>query len=95
MCGTCSLFKKQVVRAHGRYIARESAVAEANAKTAGPTNIKRTRHRGRLNVWQKAGMSVFWKFIISPQFGDRLDKKADPANLWIGFNANWEPQLNG
>jgi hypothetical protein len=76
MCGTCSLFKKHYRgqwRAHGRYIARESATAEGNAKEVGfdkPSN--ELDIEGRLDAWQNGGDERLWKFIISPEFGDRL-----------------------
>lgn len=61
-------------RAHGRYIARESAVVEGNAQTAGfDRSSKEIDIEGRLNAWQKAGDERLWKFIISPEFGDRVD----------------------
>jgi type IV secretory pathway VirD2 relaxase len=58
-------------RAHGRYIARESATqgsaAGFNAESAAvePAQI--------LNCWQKQGDARLWKFIISPEFGERID----------------------
>jgi type IV secretory pathway VirD2 relaxase len=61
-------------RAHGRYISRESAGEEGNTKAAGfdgssdKPDIERC-----LNAWQRAGDERMWKFIISPEFGDRID----------------------
>ena len=58
-------------RAHGRYIARETAskygVAGFNAgsEAVEPDQI--------LDRWQKHGDARLWKFIISPEFGDRVD----------------------
>ncbi len=63
-------------RAHGRYIARESAIDEANAKAVGFDE----RHDNidlpaSLNTWQSAGDERMWKFILSPEFGDQVDLK--------------------
>jgi hypothetical protein len=60
-------------RAHGRYIARESAAQDHNAgfdshsDSVAPTEL--------LERWQTCGDPKFWKFIISPEFGERLDMK--------------------
>lgn len=59
-------------RAHGRYIARESAAG-------GGVGFKGTEESvdiaARLEGWQKAGDERLWKLIVSPEFGDRLDLK--------------------
>jgi type IV secretory pathway VirD2 relaxase len=59
-------------RAHGRYIARESAATEP--ATAG---FDADKHgidmAGRLDSWQSAGDQRLWKIIISPEFGERVD----------------------
>jgi len=51
-------------KAHGRYLARESATR------AGFVDIS-----ARLDEWQKANDERLWKLIISPEFGDRVDLK--------------------
>jgi hypothetical protein len=61
-------------RAHGRYIARESAGFENDAKAVGfsretePVDIA-----GQLASWQVAGDQQMWKIIVSPEFGDKAD----------------------
>jgi type IV secretory pathway VirD2 relaxase len=61
-------------RAHGRYIARESATTEGNTKKVGFDRSSNELYiEGRLDAWQKAGDQRLWKFIISPEFGDRLN----------------------
>ena len=61
-------------RAHGRYVARDSATKEGEPETAGFD-----AHTGRLNLsktlddWQRAGDERMWKFISSPEFGERVD----------------------
>lgn len=58
-------------RAHGRYIARESATQNgaaglsAESVSAEPAQV--------LDRWQKEGDARIWKFIVSPEFGDRVD----------------------
>ena len=63
-------------RAHGRYVARESATHEGGPKAVGFS----TRQEGidiatRLEHWQKASDEQLWKLIVSPEFGDRVDLK--------------------
>lgn len=61
-------------KAHGRYLARESATFEDDAKAVGfskgnePVDIA-----GQLANWQAAGDQQFWKLIVSPEFSDRID----------------------
>lgn len=59
-------------RAHGRYIARESAATEPAA-----AGFDAESHdidiAARLNSWQSAGDPRLWKMIISPEFGERVD----------------------
>ncbi len=61
-------------KAHGRYLARESATFNSGANGAGfsrdgdgidPTET--------LQRWQAEGDERLWKLIVSPEFGDRLD----------------------
>jgi len=59
-------------RAHGRYVARESAAG--GSATAG---FDRADHGidvgARLASWQAARDQRLWKIIISPEFGERVD----------------------
>lgn len=61
-------------KAHGRYLARESAAGGADGKGAG---FSRDRDAvdmsSELDAWQKAGDQRLWKLIVSPEFGDRVD----------------------
>ena len=60
-------------RAHGRYLARESAT-ESKAEAAGFN-----RERDGIDIvrelqrWQSTGDQRLWKVILSPEFGDRID----------------------
>lgn len=75
-CAVRVTYSRNVVRgqwrAHGRYIARESAATEP--ATAG---FDAEKHgidmAGRLDSWQSAGDQRLWKIIISPEFGERVD----------------------
>ncbi|HLH02758.1 MAG TPA: DUF3363 domain-containing protein [Bryobacteraceae bacterium] len=59
-------------RAHGIYIARESAVGKQEragfAASESEKDIAAT-----LDNWQTAGDERVWKIILSPEFGERLD----------------------
>lgn len=62
-------------KAHGRYLARESA-------TAGKDNEVGFNHdrcdvdvARELDGWQSSGDPRIWKIIVSPEFGDRVDLK--------------------
>jgi type IV secretory pathway VirD2 relaxase len=60
-------------KAHGRYLARESAAA------GNPNERGFSRDRARIDVarelehWQSSGDPRLWKVILSPEFGDRVD----------------------
>jgi type IV secretory pathway VirD2 relaxase len=63
-------------RAHGRYIARESATHEGDPGAVGfNTREESVDIAARLEGWQKANDERFWKLIVSPEFGDRADLK--------------------
>jgi hypothetical protein len=60
-------------RAHGRYIARETA-SQGRAAEAGFNATERGINvAARLDQWQSAGDERMWKLIVSPEFGDRVD----------------------
>jgi type IV secretory pathway VirD2 relaxase len=60
--------------AHGRYVARESATHAADSRAIGFDHQQESIDlAAKLNGWQKAGDDRMWKFIISPEFGDRVD----------------------
>jgi type IV secretory pathway VirD2 relaxase len=63
-------------RAHGRYVARESATQEGDATAVGFDGRGESIDIAeRLESWQKAGDERLWKLIVSPEFGDRADLK--------------------
>jgi type IV secretory pathway VirD2 relaxase len=60
--------------AHGRYLARESATVDADAKECGFNPAEKGIDvAARLNEWQSSHDQLLWKLILSPEFGDRLD----------------------
>ena len=61
-------------QAHGRYLARESATFENDAKTVGFDRENDGIDVARqLEGWQGAGDERMFKLIVSPEFGDRID----------------------
>jgi type IV secretory pathway VirD2 relaxase len=69
-------------RAHGRYIARESATREHRPKDVGFDSSEESIDiAARLEAWQKANDERFWKVIVSPEFGDRVDLKRLACDL--------------
>lgn len=67
--------------AHGRYISRDSANPEAEAgfgfdKAADNVPIPET-----LSRWQRQGDAVLFKFILSPEFGERMDLRQCSRDL--------------
>lgn len=61
-------------KAHGRYLARESATFEEDAKAVGFDGAgEGIDIAAQLEKWQAAGDERLWKFIVSPEFGDRTD----------------------
>ena len=61
-------------KAHGRYLARESATFENDAKGVGfNRDGAAVDIAGRLENWQAARDQQMWKVILSPEFGDKID----------------------
>jgi type IV secretory pathway VirD2 relaxase len=79
-CAVRVMYAKNAVagqwRAHGRYVARESATHEGDPKAVGFDGRGESIDiADRLESWQKAGDERLWKLIVSPEFGDRADLK--------------------
>ena len=79
-CAVRVMYAKNTVagqwRAHGRYVARESATQEGDPKAVGFDGRGESIDiAARLESWQKAGDERLWKLIVSPEFGDRADLK--------------------
>jgi len=69
-------------RAHGRYVARESATHEGDPREVGFNATEESIDiAARLEGWQKANDERLWKLIVSPEFGDRVDLKRLTCDL--------------
>jgi type IV secretory pathway VirD2 relaxase len=68
--------------AHGRYLARESAVRseEGRGTGFGPQG-ESVELSSTLDGWQRAGDPRLFKIIVSPEFGDRMDLEAHTRAL--------------
>jgi hypothetical protein len=76
-CSVRVMYAKNATRgqwkAHGRYIARESA-SQGRAVEAGFDATERGINiAARLDQWQSAGDERMWKLIVSPEFGDKME----------------------
>src|SRR5438045_362552 len=61
-------------KAHGRYVARESATQRGRAVEAGfNATEQRLNIAATLDKWQSASDERLFKIIVSPEFGDRLN----------------------
>ena len=60
-------------KAHGRYIARESASQGPAAEAGFDATERGINIVARLDQWQYAGYERLWKLILSPEFGDKMD----------------------
>ena len=63
-------------KAHGRYIARESAGGAALGQVMGDGAGRRSapvEPARELERWQSEGDPRLWKLIVSPEFGERVD----------------------
>src|SRR6266481_9190025 len=61
-------------KAHGRYVARESATQGGKAVEAGfNATEQRLNIAATLDKWQSGGDERLFKIIVSPEFGDRLN----------------------
>ena len=69
-------------RAHGRYVARESATSVDGSKGTGfGPGGQSVDLAGVLGQWQNAGDERMFKLIISPEFGERMDLEAHTRAL--------------
>lgn len=81
-------------RAHGRYLARESANQQSKSGDVGlDDNRENLDLAGILNEWQKAGDERLWKLIVSPEFADRLDLNQLTRELMARMEADLNTSL--
>ncbi len=67
--------------AHGTYLAREGAQREGGKGRGFSAEGEGIELPATLRGWQRAGDERLWKFIVSPEHGDRLDLKAHTRAL--------------
>ncbi len=80
-------------RAHGRYLARESAT-ETDSKGAGFDQAGQGIDvSGRLEQWQANRDGLFWKLILSPEFGDRVDLERLTRDVMKGMEKDLGTEL--
>ena len=69
-------------KAHGHYIARESASLKEGTRAVGFSATKTAVDvAGRLASWQAAGDERMFKIIVSPEFGERMDVENHTRDL--------------
>jgi type IV secretory pathway VirD2 relaxase len=69
-------------RAHGHYLARESAALKENVKSVGfSTKESAVDVAQRLASWQSASDERMFKIIVSPEFGERMDLENHTRDL--------------
>jgi len=76
-CAVRVMYAKNATRgqwkAHGRYIARESARQGRAVEAGFDATDRGINIAARLDQWQSAGDERMWKVIVSPEFGDKID----------------------
>ena len=73
-------------KAHWLYLARESAAFEKDTKPVGfNRETVGVDIAGKLQDWQTAGDQQFWKLIVSPEFGDRVDLSRLTREWYSGY----------
>jgi type IV secretory pathway VirD2 relaxase len=60
-------------RAHGRYLARDSATTEKGSEVGFNRDRSDVDVARELERWQASGDPRIWKVIVSPEFGERID----------------------
>jgi len=69
-------------KAHGRYLARESATHENPVEGVGfGRENEAIDIAARLEDWQRSGDERLWKLIISPEFGDQVELRRLTSDL--------------
>jgi type IV secretory pathway VirD2 relaxase len=82
-------------KAHGRYLARESARDGRDDAAAFNSDRKAVDVVRELDQWQSSGDQRIWKVILSPEFGERIDLHrltrdlAERIGADLGTNLEW------
>jgi len=86
-CAVRITYSKNTVRgqwrAHGRYLERESA---AHGETGFDAHKSDVQVSSKLQDWQANKDQLLWKFIISPEFGERVDLQCLTRELMLRVN---------
>lgn len=81
-------------KAHGHYIARETATKGRSSSQAGfnatKTNINIAT---TLDAWQRAGDDRIFKIIVSPEFGERLNLQRQTRQLLARMEKDLDTRL--
>jgi type IV secretory pathway VirD2 relaxase len=81
-------------KAHGRYLARESATQGGKATEAGFNAAEQNLDiASKLDKWQGAGDERVFKIIVSPEFGDRLNLQQHTRELLLRMEHDLGTQL--
>jgi type IV secretory pathway VirD2 relaxase len=81
-------------RAHGRYLARESATLEGDSRRVGFDKDKDDVDiASQLHEWQQSGDERLWKLIVSPEFAERIDLKQLTRELIARMEAELDTTL--
>jgi type IV secretory pathway VirD2 relaxase len=76
-CAVRVMYTKNATRgqwkAHGRYIARESATQGSVVEAGFDATERGINIAARLDQWQAAGDERLWKLILSPELGEKID----------------------
>ena len=81
-------------RAHGRYVARDSATRHDHGDTTGFNKESDALDiASALDRWQRAGDERMWKLILSPEFGERVDLRKLTRELMAQMSSDLERAL--
>jgi type IV secretory pathway VirD2 relaxase len=81
-------------KAHGRYVARESATQGGKASEAGFNATEQSLDiASKLDKWQGTGDERLFKIIVSPEFGDRLNLRRYARELMHRMELDLGAQL--
>ena len=81
-------------KAHGKYLARESATKRADRKQVAFNRDQEKLDPSRqLGDWQKASDPRLWKIIISPEFGEKLDLQELARGVMAGVEKKLDTEI--
>lgn len=81
-------------RAHGHYIARDSATQKGDTKVVGFSATENAVNVSeRLAHWQAEGDERMFKIIVSPEFGERMDLEKHTRHLMKQVESSLQTRL--